>query len=115
MCNANRGITLLGFMIFLIIIPFALLAEEVDNKDFVLTVKDNLISLDAKNASLKEIVEEIGRQMKVDVVANIPEEKKVTTKFDKLSLEGAIKKLREYADIIYLKGSGKDQKKITKI
>jgi type II secretory pathway component GspD/PulD (secretin) len=90
--------------------------EETKTKtDFVLTIKDNLISLNAKNASLKEIVEEIGRRMKINVVANIPEEKKVTTKFDKISLEGAIKKLREYADIIYLKGSGKDQKKITKI
>jgi type II secretory pathway component GspD/PulD (secretin) len=125
MCNAKREITLLlGFMILLLIIPAVLLAEEANTKlkeepksktDFVLTVKDNLISLDAKDASLKEIVEEIGRQMKINVVANISEKEKVTTKFDKLSLKDAIHRLREYADIIYLKDSGKEKGKITKV
>jgi hypothetical protein len=37
--------------------------------DFVLTVKDNLISLKAKDALLKEVLEEIGRRMKIDVVS----------------------------------------------
>ena len=40
--------------------------------DFVLTVKDNLISLKAKEALLKEVLEEIGRRMKIDVVAWYP-------------------------------------------
>src|SRR6266852_1466568 len=57
----------------------------------------------------------MGRRMKVDVVANITKKQKVTIKFDKLSLENAVERLREYTNIIYLKGSEKGQGKITKI
>jgi hypothetical protein len=46
--------------------------------DFVLTVKDNLISLSEKDASLKEVLEEIGRRMKIDVVGNVAENEKIT-------------------------------------
>src|SRR5919109_774800 len=55
--------------------------------DFVLTVKDNLISLKAKDASLKEVLEEIGRRMKVDVVAGISAIQKITAEFENLSIE----------------------------
>ena len=53
--------------------------------DFVLTVKDNLISLKAKDASLKEVLEEIGRKMNIEVLALLPEQEKITTEFEKLS------------------------------
>src|SRR5262249_43086962 len=58
--------------------------------DFVLTVKDYLISLKAKDASLKEILEEIGRRMKIDVIAGIPDTTKITAEFDNLSVEEAV-------------------------
>jgi len=81
--------------------------------DFVLTIKDSLISLTAKDASLKQIVEEIGRRMKIEVFADISEEEKITIRFDKLSLEDAIKRLRtSYA---YIWNSEKEEGKITKI
>jgi len=51
--------------------------------------------------------------MKIEVVADISEEEKITTKFDKLSLEDAVKKLRtSYA---YVWNSEKKEGKITKI
>ena len=82
--------------------------------DFVLTIKDSLISLTAKDASLKEIVEEIGRRMKIEVLADISEEEeKITIGFDKLSLGDAIKRLStSYA---YVWNSEKEEGKITKI
>jgi hypothetical protein len=61
--------------------------------DFVLTVKDNLISLKAKDALLKEVLEEIGRSMKIDVVAGIPDTKKITAEFEHLSVEEAVNRL----------------------
>ena len=126
MCNEKRGIEKLFlvsiFLISLLIIPNFLFGGEADKKfevkaesraDFVLTIKDSLISLTAKDASLKEITEEIGRRMKIEVVADISEEEKITTKFNKLSLEDAIKKLRtSYA---YVWNSEKEEGKITKI
>jgi len=87
--------------------------QSESKSDFVLTIKDSLISLTAKDASLKEIVEDMGRRMKIEVVADISEEEKITIRFDKLSLEDAIKKLRtSYA---YVWNSEKEEGKITKI
>ena len=126
MCNGKRGIEELFLvsilLISLLITPNSLFGGEADKKyevqaesraDFVLTIKDSLISLTAKDASLKEIVEEIGRRMKIEVVADISEEEKITIRFDKLSLEDAIKRLRtSYA---YVWNSEKEEGKITKI
>jgi len=126
MCNTKKGMKKLFWVIILLllllIIPASLFGGEADKKyevqaesksDFVLTIKDSLISLTAKDASLKQIVEEIGRRMKIEVVADISEEEKITIRFDKLSLEAAIKKLRtSYA---YVWNSEKEEGKITKI
>ena len=64
---------LLGIVIVilpLLIVPAILFGEETDsNASFVLTIQDNLISLSAKEASLKEIVEEIGRTIDIEVAA----------------------------------------------
>ena len=81
--------------------------------DFVLTIKDSLISLTAKDASLKEIVEEIGRRMKIEVVANISEDEKITIHFEKLSIEDAIKRLS--TNYIYVADLEKTKGKITKM
>src|SRR6266436_5513581 len=81
--------------------------------DFVLTVKDNLISLKAKDASLKEVLEEIGRRMKVDVVAGIPDTKKITAEFENLSLEEAVSRLS--TNYSYVMDSTNGKRKITKI
>ena len=126
MLNAKKGIEefflVSIFLISLLITPNSLFGGEADKKsevqakskaDFVLTIKDSLISLTAKDASLKEITEEIGRRMKIEVVADISEEEKITIRFDKLSLEDAIKRLRtSYA---YVWNSEKEEGKITKI
>ena len=51
--------------------------------------------------------------MKIEVVADISEEVKITIRFDKLSLEDAVKRLRtSYA---YVWNSEKEEGKITKI
>lgn len=69
--------------------------------DFVLTVIDNSISLNAKDASLKEILEEIGRRMSIEVLALLPEQEKITTEFEKLPVEEAIERLiRNYPHLI---------------
>src|SRR5262249_38255164 len=81
--------------------------------DFVRTVKDNLISLKAKNASLKEILEEIGRRMKIDVIAVISDTTKITAELYNLSVEEAVNRLsRNYA---YVMDATTGQRKITKI
>jgi hypothetical protein len=48
---------------------------------FVLTTEGNCVSLTATNASLKAILEEIGRQLHIEVVATIPPEETITSAF----------------------------------
>ncbi len=69
--------------------------ESVRKSKVILTINDSLLSLRASDAPLKEILEAIGRRMKIEVVGNIPEEERITIAFDKLSLEDAIKSLNK--------------------
>jgi hypothetical protein len=61
--------------------------------DFVLTVQDSLISLRAHGASLKAILEAIGRELAIGVVAHIPAHEKITVQFDRLTLSDALQHL----------------------
>jgi hypothetical protein len=81
--------------------------------DFVITVKNNLISLKAKDASLKEVLEEIGRKTKIDVVAGIPDTKKITAKFENLPIEEAVNRLT--TNYSYVMDSTNGETKIIKI
>ncbi|MDP2607366.1 MAG: hypothetical protein Q8S00_32935, partial [Deltaproteobacteria bacterium] len=80
---------------------------------FVLTIQDNLISLKATDALLLEILQEIGRRMKIEMVAPLPEKGKITAEFDKLSLEDAIKRLTPHYSHAMISEPG--GKKISKI
>jgi hypothetical protein len=109
----------LGFIAILLIIPLATHGEETEktpvNSNYTLTINDNLISLDAQGASVKEVVEEIGRRMDITVISEIPDGRRVTVKFEGLTLEAAIERLRDYADIAYIKESEDKDAKVTKI
>jgi hypothetical protein len=84
--------------------------------NFSLTIQENLISLDAEEGSLKEIIEEIGRRMNIEVIAHVSDEERAAIAFDRLSIEEVVRKLREYVKIIYvIKDSEKKQGEITKI
>ncbi len=113
---------LIIMIISLIIIPTALVEGKTDGNteekleyksDFELTVKDGLISLKTKDASLREIIEEIGKSMKIKVVCTIPDEERISAEFDKLSLNEVLEKLSTNYGL--LTDSEKEEKKITKI
>lgn len=127
MVNRKKGIekfplVLILLLLPLLVIPATIFGGESDKKiegeakgkaDFVLTIKDDLISLSAKDASLKEIIEDLGSSMKIDVIGNIPQEEKINVEFDKLSLKESLEKLS--SNYGYLMDSEKEEKKITKI
>ncbi len=75
---------------------------------FNLTVEEDLISLNANSASLKEIIEEIGKVLEISVVGNIPEKEKISIDFEKLSLQDALGKLS--TNYGFLMDSGKEGK-----
>jgi len=80
---------------------------------FTLTIENNLISLTARDASIKAILEALGRRMNIAVVAAIPPEEMITTEFTKLPLQDALKKLSE--NHAYVTDSAKETGRITKI
>ena len=126
MHNEKTGIEkffgLIIILLPLLMIPTILFGGETDKKpernsesqaDYVLMVKGSLISLKAKDASLKEILEEIGGRMKIEVVANIPSEDKITVELDMMYLGDALKRFR--TNYAYITESEKERGKITKI
>ena len=126
MHNEKKGIEkffgLIIILLPLLMIPTILFGGETDKKpernsesqtDYVLMVKGSLISLKAKDASLKEILEEIGGKMKIEVVANIPSEEKITVELDMMYLGDALKRFR--TNYAYITESEKERGKITKI
>jgi hypothetical protein len=83
---------------------------------FVLTVHEGLISLRAQQASLKAIIEELGRRLNIEVVAQISPGEHVTLTFKHLSLEETIQRLRQYARITYtVKDAERKPREITSI
>jgi len=86
-----------------LLIPVALFSAESKNyttKKFIkhgeykLLVKENLITLNAEDAFLKKILEDIGQKMNIEVFARIPTEDKITIQFANLTLEEALKKFK---------------------
>jgi hypothetical protein len=59
------------------------------NASFVLTIHEGLFSLRATQASLKEILDAIGRRMHIEVVTQLPADQTVTIAFDRLPLDAA--------------------------
>ena len=109
-------------IIFLLMNAGYVLAEEIvkeykkglsSKSNYSLTIKKNQISLDAESALLKKILKDIGHRMKIEVVTDIPEEKKVTVKFENLPLKEAIKQLS--TNYVYLMDSEKAGGEISKI
>ena len=72
-----------------------------------------VISLNANNASLKDVIEDIGRRMDIDVEVVSTVDEKITEKFDGLSLETALERLS--ANYAYILDSEKEDGKIRKI
>ncbi len=126
MTNANRHrfklIMGIMFLLSLLTAPSSMYGETADKEsesnlpnkaEMILTIEEELISLNAKDASLKEIIEEIGSKMEFEVVGSIDSEEKITLIFANLSIEDALKKLTtSYGYVMDAESEGKN---ITKI
>jgi hypothetical protein len=75
---------------------------------FVLTSQDQRVSLEARDASVKAIIEELGRQLHIEVKVSVGAEKTVQVAFEQLSVEEALERLKAVADIDYVIAYQKD-------
>jgi type II secretory pathway component GspD/PulD (secretin) len=88
--------------------------EKLENKvKYELSIKNNLITLNAKDAALKKILEDIGQRMNIEVFARIPAGDKITIQFANLTLEEALKKFK--ANYAYLTDSKENHGNITHV
>jgi hypothetical protein len=68
---------------------------------FVLTVHEQRISLRAREASLTAILAQLGRELGIEVVTQLPADETVTITFDQLPVAEALKKLSpNYAYVV---------------
>jgi len=109
-------------ILFLLVCPASLLGQEIKaipgitvavEGNFVLTVEDGRLSLQAQEASLKAILGDIGHKMGIEVVGKIPPQETVTAEFYNLSLENALQRLSP--NYGYQVGSKNGDTNITKI
>jgi hypothetical protein len=82
---------------------------------FILNIQGDLVSLQATQASIKELIEEIGRRMDIEVVARLPSQERITIAFDKLPIAEAMKRFGRDVNYVVVEEAGKGSGKITKI
>jgi type II secretory pathway component GspD/PulD (secretin) len=63
------------------------------SSSLIVSAQQDLVSVKANNASLREVVERIGQELNIPVQANIGDEERVSAEFERLPLEEALKHL----------------------
>ena len=76
--------------------------------------KDNL-SLEANQAPLVQIFQEIGKQAKITFDSNIGPEEKITIQLDQVPLEEGIKQLAKNATVFYAENPKDKTRRITRV
>ena len=113
----------LAIALFCLLLQGHLLASEAPKKtntkpagkaDYLLTIENELISLNAKDASIKQIVEEMGRELNIEVDVLISQEDSITVEFHALPLEDALKRV-SYNYYLHFSEAGNGKDKISKI
>lgn len=62
---------------------------------FTLTIKSDRLSLIAKDAPVKAVLADLGRRLHVEVVVKPPQNEKITTEFQDLTLDQALQQLSQ--------------------
>lgn len=81
------------FPIFGLIFESFLPKADAREGTYELTVEANRLSLEAQDASLRAILDEIGRKMNLEVLGEIPAKETISAEFHNLPLEQALQRL----------------------
>jgi hypothetical protein len=82
---------------------------------FELKVSKENLSLDANQAPLVQIFQEIGKQAKITVDSNIGPEEKITIHLDRLPLEEGIKRLAKNVTVFYTENPKDKSRRISRV
>lgn len=78
-------------------------------------VSKGYLSLDANQAPLVQIFQEIGKQAKITFDSNIGPEEKITIHLDRVPLEGGIKQLAKNVTVFYAENPKDKPRRITRV
>jgi len=70
-------------------------SDSTQHQNYALQIEGGLISLQATDVPLIQIIEDIGAQMDIEVVIQIPKDEQVTARFEALPLEKALQRLSQ--------------------
>jgi type II secretory pathway component GspD/PulD (secretin) len=90
-------------------------AKAQDPGSFVVKFSKGNLSVDANEASLNKVFEEIGKQAGITVDSNIGPEEKITIKFEQTPLEDTMKQLAKNVSFSYAQDSNNKNPRITKV
>ena len=82
---------------------------------FQLQAREGYLSLDANQAPLVQIFQEIGRQTKITFDSNIGPKEKITILLDRVPLEEGIKQLAKNATVFYAENPKDKTRRITRV
>lgn len=94
--------------LILVLIPLQAKAEEVSNPSIgirSMRYEDGLLSLDAKDAPLDKVLEELARLAMVTIVSDGPAEGRVTVYLDRVPLDKALRKILRGKDTSFVYGA----------
>ena len=82
---------------------------------FQVEVNEGNLSLDAKQAPLMQIFQEIGKQAKITVDSNVGPEEKITIHLDRMPLEEGIKQLAKNVTVFYTENPKDKSRRISRV
>ena len=115
------GPCILGSMFFLLAQNIAQAAEQSRTVKprspgtFEVKVSQGYLSLEANQAPLGQIFQEIGKQAKITFDSNIGPEEKVTIRLDRVPLEEGIKRLAKNVTVFYAENPKDKSRRISRV
>ena len=103
------------------VVPVVQAAEETDKATglapgtFQVQVSKDRLSLDANQAAIAQIFQEIGKQAKITVDSNIGPEEKITIHLDRVPLEEGIKQLAKNVTVFYTENPKDKSRRISRV
>jgi len=82
---------------------------------FQLKVSQGYLTLDAAEAPLAQVLQEIGKQAKITFDSNIGPEEKITIRLERVPLEEGIKQLAKNVTVFYTENSKDKSRRISRV
>ena len=91
------------------------LADNLKEASFQLSISNGLVSLQAREADLSRILEEISRKTGVEIVMGAPTHRNISASFHNLPLDAALERITNSRGIVFSRTKGGDEYRIKRV